>query len=212
MIFLLDFYIHFVSLLWNISYFRMDLSHLLISCFSRFCPQSNAYSFSFISGLLYYDSFLHDCPKCFPYSPDFQSYSPLSVDEFLGSFNVIHHMHTCMNLTTPTIPEHYASLLPTFATYKRILLKARSLVPTIVDYNEFIPLTSPSIFASSRSGELPIVIDTGASCSITPLRANFIEALSTPDIPSLGSLTSTYTAVFGQLRVKWDIEDFHGKR
>ena len=43
--------------------FWTDLSHLLVSRFSRFCPRSNVYSFSFTSGLLYYDSFLHDCPK-----------------------------------------------------------------------------------------------------------------------------------------------------
>ena len=78
-------------------------------------------------------------------------------DKFLCSSNVINHMYTCMNLSTPTIPEHCTSLLPTSATYKYILLEVCSLVPTIADYNEFILQSSLSIFASPRSGKLPIV-------------------------------------------------------
>ena len=124
-------------------------------------------------------------------------------------------MKTFTNLAstaTTAIPDRYTSLHPSSATYKRILFEARSLVPAIADYNEFIPLSNPAIFTSSRLGELPIVIDTGASCSITPLRSDFIGDLSTPDITSLGSLTSTDTAVVGQGNVLWDVEDFHGER
>ena len=80
--------------------------------------------------------------------------------------------------------------------------------PSITDYTEFIPLSNPAIFVSSRLRELPIIIDTGTSCSITPVQSDFIEELSTPDITTLGSLTSTDTAVVGQGRVMWDVEDF----
>ena len=148
-----------------------------------------------------------------PNDPIFSDYSSTSMDEFLSSFHVVHHMTTCANLAstaTTAIPDHYTSLIPSSASYKRILLEARALVRSITDYNEFIPLSNPSIFASSRIGELPIVIDTGASCSITPLRSDFIEELSTPDISSVGSLTSTDTAVVGQGRIQWDVKDFHG--
>ena len=135
-----------------------------------------------------------------PNGPIFPDYFPTLIDEFLSSFHVVHHMKTCVNLAstaTTAIPDHYTSLIPSSASYKRILLEARALVPYITHYNEFIPLFNPSIFASSCIGELPIVIDTGASCSITPLLSDFIEELSTPDIESLGSLTSTNTAVVG---------------
>ena len=112
-------------------------------------------------------------------------------------------MKTCTNLVstaTTTIPDHYTLLLPSSAFYKRILLEACLLAPSITDYNEFIPLPNPSISASSQLEELPIVIDTGAFCSIIPLCSDFIEELSTPDITSLGSLTSKDTAVVGQGR------------
>ena len=65
------------------------------------------------------------------------SYSAALVDEFLSSFNVINHMHTCTNLSTTTVPDHYASLQLTSAHYKRILPEACSLVPTITNYNDF---------------------------------------------------------------------------
>ena len=146
-----------------------------------------------------------------PDGPILPNYSPDTVDKFLSTFPVIGHMKTFTNLAstaTTTIPDRYTSLLPSSESYKRILLEARSLVPTIADYNEFIPLSNPAIFA----GELPIVIEPGASCSITPLRSDFISNLSTPDITSLGSLSSADTAVVGQGNVLWDIEDFHGER
>ena len=154
-----------------------------------------------------------------PDGPIFSDYSSTTVDEFLSSFHVIDHMKTWSTLestatttTTTTVPDHYTSLHPSSASYKRILLEARLLVPLITDYNEFIPLSNPAIFASSQLGELPVIINTGASCSITPLHSDFIYDLSTPDITSLRSLISTDTVVVGQGRVLWDLEDFHGKR
>ena len=115
-----------------------------------------------------------------PDGPILPNYSSTTVDEFLSTFPVIGHMQTFTNFASTaitTIPDQYTSLLPSSDSYKRILFEARSLVPTIADYNEFIPLSNPAIFASSRLGELPIVIDTGASCSITPLRSDFIGDL-----------------------------------
>ena len=196
-VFFLDISTTSLSYLWNFSTFQQDFNVLLSSSHSRFLPRLNAYNFAFISSLLYYDSFLHDCPKHTPSGPDTFSCSVALVDDFLSSFNVVNHMHTCTNLSTTTVPDHYTSLLPTSVHYKRILLEVRYFVLTIADYNEFIPLPHPLIFVSLRPGELLIAIDTGASCLITPLRSDFIKALATPDIPSLGSLTFTDTAILG---------------
>lgn len=146
-----------------------------------------------------------------PPGPDMSPYYSLLVNELLLLFTVINHLHTCTNLSTTTISDHYTSILLTSATYKHILLEARSLVPSIADYNKFIALAHCSIFTPLHPSELHIVINTGASCSITPLYSDFIEAVATPGIPSFGSLTSIDTAVLGQSCVKWDVEDFHGK-
>ena len=147
-----------------------------------------------------------------PFGPESNPHLASTVDSFRSSFNVVDHMHVCFSLTAPTIPDCYTLLLPAASAYKRILLEGWSLVPTIADYNEFIPLTNPSIFALSRSGELPIVIDTGASYSITPIREDINDAFATPDKSSLGNLTSKDMAVLGQGRAKWDVEDYHRQR
>ena len=217
----------FFSLLIDAYFFPLDLVCFLYSSCSTlycyWCPRLNAYSFTFISSLFCYDAFTFDCDRFMPDGLVFPDYSSTTVDKFCSSFHVINHMKTWTTLestatatatatATTTVLDHYTSLHPSSASYKRILLEARSMVPLITDCNEFIPLSNPAVFASSRLEELPIVIDTGASCSITPVCSDFIEDLSTPDITSLGSLTSMDTAVVGRERVLWDVEDFHGTR
>jgi hypothetical protein len=139
-------------------------------------------------------------------------YTKTDVDTYLSSFNVIHHYRTFTNLSSATIPKHYQSLPTTSLSYKRIHLEARGLQTTLGRYDESLPLISPSIFTSSIPGELPIVIDTGASCSITPLLSDFTSTPSSPDTKSLGSLTSASTTVTGQGPIEWNIEDVHGVR
>ena len=138
------------------------------------------------------------------------SYTSSDVVSFLTSFDVLQHYHTFTSLSSATIPKHY-NLLPSSTTlHKRILLEARGLQTTLGRYNESLPLISPSIFTSSITGELPIVIDTGASCSITPLLSDFTSPPTTADTKSLGSLTSASTTVTGQGPIEWKIEDMHG--
>ena len=131
--FSLEFYIHFISILWKELSFQKDLFHLFSFLYSIFYSQSNAYTLSFIPSLLYHDSFVHDCPKYFPPSPDLSPYSTSLVNEFISSFSVIDHLHTYTNLYTAIIPDHYTSLLLTSATYKHLLLEGCFLVPTIAD-------------------------------------------------------------------------------
>ena len=149
LVFLFDIFLGCRSLLVNTYLFPLDLICFLYSSFtmlSRYwCPQSNAYSFTFTSSLLHYDAFIHDCNRYIPNGPIFLDYSPTSIDEFLSSFYVVHQMKTCANVTstaTTAIPDHYTSLIPSSALYKRILFKARALIPSITDYNEFIPLSN----------------------------------------------------------------------
>lgn len=67
-----------------------------------------------------------------------------------------------------------------------------------------LPLT---IFTSSCHGELPIVINTGASMLITPLLSNFTTLL-TSSTKSLGSYTTNVTSsVAGEGMAYWLIED-----
>ena len=56
-----------------------------------------------------------------------------------------------------------------------MLLEARGLQTTLLRYGETLPLENHTIYVYSTTKELPIVIDIGTSCSITPNLQDFIE-------------------------------------
>ena len=67
------------------------------------------------------------------------------------------------------------------------------------------------MYISSSGDDLQIVIDTGASNSITPCPADFIGELQSSRLQSLKQVNGT-TPVYGVGNVLWDIEDFYGTR
>ena len=97
-------------------------------------------------------------------------------------------------------------LSPTSQQYELILFNAKGLQAKFHCYDEVIPLDNPMIYVSSRDDELPIVIDTGASCSITPDPLDFDDDPVTPEFSHLSGI-SPKTAVNGQGNVTWVIED-----
>ena len=66
------------------------------------------------------------------------------------------------------------------------------------------------IFTSCHHNKLPIVIDTGASMSITPELTDFAITPIPSTTKSLGSLTTAKTTVAGESKATWMIEDFNG--
>ena len=91
-------------------------------------------------------------------------------------------MQSC---TTQPVPSTYAAISKTNVQYKRILLEARGLRTSLRSYRETLPLSTPTVYVSAVPNELPIVIDTGASCSVTPLIKDFI---ATPTVPDTGTM------------------------
>ena len=142
-----------------------------------------------------------------PYQP-----SSATIAIFLSSFDVLTHHRSIQHHSSVTIPSHYQSLDPSDLRYRRILLEARGLQTSLSHYGENLPLQLPTIYISSISKELPIVIDTGASCSITPNLQDFIKDPKPPDTKTMGGLTGATTEVLGQGMINWDIEDVHGHR
>jgi hypothetical protein len=109
----------------------------------------------------------------------------------------------------PTSP--YRSIDPSSLQFQRILLEAKGLQTSIRQYGEVLPLTSPAIYVSTNKDDLPIIIDTGSSCTITPSLSDFTSKPTKPDTAILGSLTTTVqTKVSGQGPIEWDIEDVNG--
>lgn len=92
------------------------------------------------------------------------------------------------------------------------MLQARGLQSILRTYNHDIPLRQPLIYLSQSPKELPIVIDTGASCSVTPTFADFLEKPTKPDTNKMEGLNGQCTEVVGAGRIKWDIEDANGNR
>jgi hypothetical protein len=134
------------------------------------------------------------------------TFSSASVDSFLHSFNVIEHFYNIKS----HLPSCYRSIDSSTLQFHRILLEARGLQSSIQQYGEVLPILSPAIYVSTNKDDLPIVIDTGASCTITPSLSDFTSKPTTPDTATLGSLTTVQTKVSGQGPIEWDIEDVNG--
>jgi hypothetical protein len=131
-------------------------------------------------------------------------FSSTSIDSFLHSFNVLDHFH---NIKSHLPSNSYAAIDPSSSQFQRILLEAKGLQTSVQQYGAILPLTSPAIYVSANKGDFPIVIDTGASCTITPTLSDFTSRPTKPDTATLGSLTTVQTKVSGQGPIKWDIED-----
>jgi hypothetical protein len=129
------------------------------------------------------------------------TFSSASVHSFLHSLNVIEHFNS--------IKSHLPSSRYRSSTlqFQRILLEAKGLQTSIRQYGEILPLSSPAIYVSTNKDDLPIVLDTWASCTITPSLSDFTSKPTKPDTATLGSLTTVQAKVSGQGPFEWDIED-----
>jgi hypothetical protein len=140
-------------------------------------------------------------------SPITTVFSSNAIDLFLLSIDALDHYRTIQSLLPSS---QYKSIDPASLQFQRILLEARGLQTSIKQYGEVLPLSSPAIYVSTNKDDLPIVIDTGASCTITPTLSDFISTPTKSDTASLGSLTTVQTKVSGQGLIEWDIEDVNG--
>jgi hypothetical protein len=100
---------------------------------------------------------------------------------------------------------------PSSALFQSILIQARHLKAQIFHYDTTFTAGTEST-AEIYISELPIVIDTGASNSITPITSDFVHGIiHKADLQALSQVNGT-TPVCGQGLVKWPIEDVDGNR
>jgi hypothetical protein len=142
------------------------------------------------------------------------SFSPSSeiVDEFLTSFDILAQSRIISSLLpSVTVSTSYRQLSSSELQYKVILLEAHRLRLNLSNYDDRVhmPLQNPAIYHSNKPDELPIVIDTGASCSITPMHSDFIGTIDPSDVSTLNNISGT-TAVVGQGTIEWNIQDAKG--
>ena len=145
---------------------------------------------NFIFNSIYYWS-LFDSPV-----PNPNNQTTTSITSFVDSFDLLTHYNSLQHLQTVTIPTHYKSQPTASPLHQRILLEARDLQHSLNQYNDKESLP-PTIFTLCHNGELPIVIDTSASMSITPEISDFAISPDSSTNKSLGSLTTTKTKVSG---------------
>ena len=119
------------------------------------------------------------------------------------------HYHALTDVIDSPELSSYSSLLPGSPEYRRILLQATCLKSTVFRYNESSPSYLPSIYISSKPDELPIIIDTGASQSISPIPTDFDGPIVAPDVSSLNQVNGT-AAIAGFGTVAWHVEDYEG--
>jgi hypothetical protein len=93
------------------------------------------------------------------------------------------------------------------------LIQARHLKSQVFHYDTTLDIctdTTTAIYVSSRDDEPPVVIDTGASGSITPLGSDFEDGIiHQADLQELKQVNGS-TPVCGQGTVNWHIEDVEG--
>ena len=149
----------------------------------------------------------HPPPLSIPINP---------IDELINSFDVLSHYKQIIAFEEVLFfNSHYRRLDPSSPEFSGILIQARHLKSQVFHYDTTLNNNTDStleIYVSSVDGELPIVIDTGASNSITPIASDFVGGvINKADLQSLTQVNGT-TPVCGQGPVNWPIEDVDGVR
>jgi hypothetical protein len=137
-----------------------------------------------------------------------------TIGSLVDSFDVLSHYNQLLLFENISFfNSSYRRLEPSSTQFNTILIQARHLKLQVFHYDTTLINNSntPEIYVSSNTKELPIVIDTGASSSITPISSDFISDIDKADLQELKQVNGT-TPVCGQGTVLWPIEDVDGIR
>jgi hypothetical protein len=164
---------------------------------------------------VFYDAVLLDC--WLPSDLSLTSATLITttdIDNLLVSIDVISHYKQLLHFWSVSFfNSSYRRLEPSSPHFNSILIQARHLKSQVFHYDTTFVNNddTPQIYVSSNNKELPIVIDTGASSSITPIASDFTSEISKADLQELKQVNGT-TPVCGQGIVDWPIEDVDGIR
>ena len=171
------------------------------------------------------DDAFHDIPTSeLSWEPSSNPTSPTNtldiprkaIDAFVDAFDVLSHYKIIKSLDEPGLhfnTSKYKALNTDSPLYKRILIQARYLKSQVFHYDTTLNNCNddtPAIYVSCCDNEPPVVIDTGASGSITPLGSDFVDGIiNKADLKELKQVNGS-TDVCGQGMVSWEIEDING--
>jgi hypothetical protein len=138
-----------------------------------------------------------------------------TINALVDSFDVLSHYKHIQSCEEESLfNSSYHRLDSSSFQFRRILIQARHLKSQVFHYDTTLNHTTdstPEIYISTKTDELPIVIDTGASGSITPIASDFSNGIHKADLQTLKQVNGT-TPVCGEGSVHWKIEDMEGIR
>jgi hypothetical protein len=202
-------------------------------CVNQYTPRQKAYLLQYFDPLIIPPSITIVEDDVFYDSIYNQSYSPLqwkppdtvpslaitkeNFNAFVDTFDVLSHYRIVKSLDEQgnllLNNSTYRSLDLASLRYKRIMIQARYLKSQVFHYDKTLSNCdddTPAIYVSCCENEPPVVIDTGASCSITPLGSDFVNGIvNKADLKELKQVNGS-TDICGQGLVNWEIEDVNG--
>jgi hypothetical protein len=168
---------------------------------------------------VYYDSIINQCYSPLRWKPPDPapslSITKETINAFVDAFDVLSHYNIIKSLNDdlPFNNSRYLLLDSLSPRYKRIMIQARHLKSQVFHYDTTLNNChddTPVIYVSCCENEPPVVIDTGASGSITPLGSDFVDGIiNKADLKELKQVNGS-TDVCGQGLVNWEIEDVNG--
>ena len=142
--------------------------------------------------------------------------SSTAIASLVDSIDVRHNYKSILSFTSEAafFNSRYNRLDPSTSLHKSNLVQANHLKAQVFHYDSCrggCTDTTQKNYVSSSDVELPIVIDTEASNSITPCPVDFIGEIQRSRLQSLKQVNGT-TPVCGERNVLWDIADFYRTR
>jgi hypothetical protein len=136
-----------------------------------------------------------------------------TINLLVNSIDVLSHYHHILSFEDVSFfNTSYRRLEHSSPLFESLLIQARHLRAQVFHYDTTLNSCTDDtleIYVSSCSKELPILIDTGASGSITPIAFDFINGIHKADLQSLTQVNGKIP-VCGQGLVDWPIEDVNG--
>ena len=134
------------------------------------------------------------------------SIPPDTLDNFCGTLDPLafHHLQSSFAITPLTVDKDH------FAQARSWNDSLSSTVRPSPHFGLYFHGLTPSIdqcFISSTNNHVPVVLDSGASRSLSPIRSDFVTF--SPVESSLEGVGAS-AAIKGVGRVRWTVEDMHG--
>jgi hypothetical protein len=129
------------------------------------------------------------------------------VEAFLSKVDPIHQFGLLKALSDPSLLDSTKARGKYKDRCARALIASAKLVQTSYDHAD--TSSKQTVYISQKKHELPIVIDSGASYSVTPNLDDFVGPIEKAETQELNGLNATIK-VIGQGTVEWKIQDLFG--